>query len=176
VAELNARRMPRHVDLGQPLATTMASPLSNYANWIADGRKNPHGLRVVMGYYLPTWQRGAVWTEAQQIAFMESAWRGIPLGTYTYNLIHDLGPLDLLLIDGQQRMTAIERYITDQFPVLGWRWSEVTEVDRRVFDMSTLFPCFRYHSTDEAYLRSYYDLMNFGGTAHEPHERATPRD
>lgn len=166
------RLMPKHVDLGQPLATTMANPMQNRKNWIEDGRKNPHDLRVVMGYFLPTWQRGAVWTEAQQVALIESAWRGVPIGTFTYNLTHDYGPLDNLLIDGQQRMTAIERYISDEFPVLGFRWSELTKVDRRVWDMSTMFASYRAHSTDEAYLRSYYDLMNFGGTAHRPEERA----
>ena len=168
----SARVMPRHVDLGQHQATTVSAPIHNWEHWIKAGRPNQHGLRMVMGYALPTWQRGAVWTEAQQVAFLESAWRGIPLGTFTYNSLHTLGPLDNLLIDGQQRMTAIERYLTDQFPVLGYRWSEVTVVDRRFFDFSTLFGSYRCHSEDEPYLRNYYNLMNFGGTAHQPKERA----
>lgn len=69
------------------------------------------GRRTVMGFVLPSWQRGLVWTEAQKIAFIESAWRGVPIGTYTYNEAPIGSPLDYLLIDGQQRMNAIQEYI-----------------------------------------------------------------
>lgn len=172
------RRMPEQVRLGQSLATTMASPMTNRQHWYEEGCPNPHGLRVVMGYFLPEWQRPLVWTTDQQMAFMRSAWLGLPLGTYSLNLHHAGGPLDNLLVDGQQRMNAIEQYMLDQFPVFGWHWSECTEVDRRFFDMSVAFPSYRTETNDEAYLRSYYDLMNFGGTAHTEGQRATlqPRD
>jgi hypothetical protein len=168
----NLRVMPKMVDLGQQLSTTMASPISQWEHWIKDGRPNPHGLRTVMGYFLPSWQRELVWTEAQKVAFIESAWRGIPLGTFTYNVLYDRSPLDDILIDGQQRMNAIECYLTDQFPVFGYKWSEVTVVDRRVFDTQVGFASYRCQSKNEAYLRSYYNLMNFGGVAHKESERA----
>lgn len=167
-----ARLMPKPVDLGHHMATCMASPMMNLAHW-QDGCRSPHGLRTVMGYFLPAWQRGLVWTEAQKISFIESAWKGVPLGTFTYNVVYDEDhPLDNLLIDGQQRMSAIESYISDEFPVLGYRWSELTKLDKRRWDMSVMFPSYRTETRDEAYLRSYYNLMNFGGTAHKLEERA----
>jgi len=153
----------------------MRAPISRFKDWQRDpAGVNPHGLRTVMGYCLPTWQRGLVWTDAQKIAFIESAWRGIHIGTFTYNQT-DMGhPLDNLLIDGQQRMSAIQDYLADRFPVFGWHWSEVTEPDRRSWEMTVVFPSFITDSKDEDYLRSYYDLMNFGGTAHGESERALP--
>jgi len=166
------RLMPEKINLGQQLSTTMASPMTQLKHWIADGKPNPHGLRTVMGFYLPAWQRPLVWTEAQKVSFMESAWRGIPLGTYTVNMLHDRSELDMILIDGQQRMKAIEDYLSDAFPVFGYRWSEVTEIDRRMFDMSVGFASYRCETRDEDYLRGYYNLMNFGGTAHKESERA----
>jgi hypothetical protein len=167
------RLMPERVDLGQQLETTMDMPMMKREQWLKDGQPNPHGLRVVMGYYLPKWQRGLVWTEAQDIAFIQSAWRGLPLGTFSFNMVHDGSELDWILIDGQQRMHAIERYINDEFAVFGYRFSEVTEVDRRIWGMRIMFPSYRCHSKDEAFLRAYYDVMNFGGTPHAGERRAS---
>jgi hypothetical protein len=132
----------------------------------------PYTHRIVMGFCLPTWQRGFVWSEAQKIAFIESAWRGLNLGTYTYNIAPIGHPLDNLLIDGQQRMRAIECYLMDQFPVFGYHWSETTVVDKRMWSMTTVFASYRTDTTDEDYLRNYYNITNFGGTAHTEQERA----
>src|SRR5690349_10331461 len=105
------RRMPDRLNLGKHYASVMAQPMMQLREWRErPGVVNPHGLRTVMGYCLPTWQRGLVWSRAQQIAFIESAWRGLSLGTYTYNQAYG-SPLDNLLIDGQQRMHAIQCYI-----------------------------------------------------------------
>lgn len=170
---MNNRRMPEKLRLGKQVSSTMAAPMGQRRYWIenefADRRDD---LRVVMGYYLPTWQRGLVWTEAQKVAFIESAWLGINLGTFTYNRAALHSPYDNLLIDGQQRMHAIECYLEDQFPVFGYRWSEVTDVDRRAWEWSTGFACYITETEDEAFLRDYYNMTNFGGTAHKEHERA----
>lgn len=169
----DGRRMPRHIDLGQHAMSTMAHAMGRKIEWIAEPDKtNPHGLKTVMGFCLPVWQRPLVWSEAQMISFIESAWLGLNLGTYTYNIAPIGHPLDNLLIDGQQRMTAIERYLADAFPVFGYRWSETTVVDKRIWSMTTIFAQYRTETTDEAVLRDYYNLTNFGGTAHEPTERA----
>lgn len=136
------------------------------------GTGNPLGLRVVMGYFLPTWQRPLVWTEEQKVRLIESAWKGLSIGTYTYNRARLGSPYDNLLIDGQQRLHAIECYLNDEFPVFGYRWSEVTKVDRRVWEMTIHFRSYITETENETYLRDYYNLMNFGGTAHKETERA----
>jgi hypothetical protein len=166
------RQMPRPVQLGQHVASTIATPI-----WHWRERQTPtpnnQGYRTIMGYFLPTWQRGLVWSEAQNIKLIESLWLGLNIGTYSYNRSKVWGgPLDNLLIDGQQRMWAIQQYLEDAFPVFGCRFSEVSMVDRRRFEMTTHFHSYVTDSEDEAYLRSYYDLMNFGGVAHKESERA----
>jgi len=164
------RVMPERMRLGEYLQTTMLSPIHH---WREDKTPNNHGYRTVMGYFMPTWQRGLVWTEAQQVKLIESAWLGLNIGTYTFNRSRNHGgPLDNLLIDGQQRLWAIQRYLSDEFPVFGCKWSEVTDADRRSFEFSRHFSSYITQSDDEEYLRSYYNTMNFGGTAHKEDERA----
>ena len=168
------RVMPDRVDLGKNAMSTMAAPMGRWKEWKENpAEANPFGLRTVMGYNLPTWQRGLVWTPAQKISFIESAWRGINLGTFTYNVAPIGHPLDFILIDGQQRMNAVECYLNDEFQVFGHYWSEVTKVDERIWSMTTIFASYMTETTDEAYLRGYYDMTNFGGTPHKETERAS---
>jgi len=168
------RRMPDRVNLGKQFATSMAHCMGVRRDFVENRYRDRRAHRAVMGFYLPEWQRGLVWTERQKVSFIESAWKGVYLGTYTYNQADIGSPYDHLLIDGQQRMNAIECYLDDHFPVFGWRWSEVTDADRRAWIMSTTFGSYMTETEDEAFLRSYYDLMNFGGTAHRENERAMP--
>ncbi len=168
------RLMPPCLYLGEHAQSTMSFPMLWYRN---AKRGNPEsenifGYREVMGFFLPSWQRGSVWTEGQKIALLESAWKGVNIGTFTYNVAACGSPYDNLLIDGQQRMLALQDYIEDKFPVFGYRYSEVTDVDRRMFEISTHFSSYRTNSEDEQFLREYYNLMNFGGTAHKDDERA----
>ncbi len=167
------RKMPEPVSLGTFYKTPIIAPLANYREWLDAGcQEDPHGRRMVMGYVVPAWQRPLVWCEAQQIRFLESAWRGLGLGTFTYNRVGHGGPLDNLLIDGQQRLWAIQRYVENAFPIFGYHWGEITLADQREFRTSRIFASYETRSTDEAYLRSYYDLMNFGGVAHTEDQRA----
>lgn len=166
--------MPARIYLGEHAQTTMSFPLLSYrsAKNGTPEAKNIFGYREVMGFFLPSWQRQSVWTDSQKIALIESAWRGINIGTFTYNVADIGSPYDNLLIDGQQRMLALQDYVEDKFPVYGYRYSEVTAVDRRVFEFGTHFSSYRTNSEDEQFLRDYYNLMNFGGTAHTEGERA----
>lgn len=141
----------------------------------------------LLGYAIPPFQRAVVWDEERMVRFVESAILGMNLGTWTYNSTMNLGPhrkdasgkevweCDLWLIDGQQRLTALDRYWSDAFPVFGSYWSEVSERDQRRLLMSTHFPAFETQMKDEAQLRDLYDRMNFGGIAHSEDQRALPR-
>lgn len=157
-------RMPQPVELGEYRATTIAHPLMNFRN-------NGYLSESVMGYILPVWQRGIVWDEARSIKFIESLWRGIPVGTFTYNQLYD-SPYDNMLIDGQQRMYSLQRYFEDRFPVFGCFYSETDIIDKRSFEMGTHFHCYVTKTNSEQYLRDYYNLMNFSGVAHKESERA----
>lgn len=136
---------------------------------------NPQGLRTVLGYPLPTWQRGFVWTHQQKVKFIESVWYGYDLGTYTYQKPDTkdgvVDPNSFLLIDGQQRLKAIEDYWNDEFPVFGLYWSEVPKAEQRRF-MQTKFPSYEIDLGSDEELREAYNRMNFGGTPHTEDQRA----
>lgn len=163
--------MPERVNLGRSFTSTMAHCMGQYRDWKA-GKVETHGRRTVMGFVLPDWQRGLVWTEAQKIAFIESAWKGVPIGTYSYNQAALGSDKDYLLIDGQQRMSAIQDYIEGKFPVFGEFYADISQRDERRWGMTTIFASYVTETEDESYLRSYYNLMNFGGVAHKETERA----
>lgn len=52
-------------------------------------------------------------------------------------------------------------------------WSEVAEKDKRRFG-SIVFSRGTICERDGQRLRDFYNVMNYGGVAHEPHERALP--
>lgn len=162
------RLMPEKLELGHNFASCIGEAMLHMED---DDEPNPLGLRKVMGFFLPEWQRGLVWSEDQNIKLIESLWLGVSIGTYTFNRKWG-SEYNNLLIDGQQRLNAIERYLNDCFPVFGYRWSETTKFDKRRFRHTCHFHSFITESDDDAYLRSYYNMMNFGGTAHKESERA----
>jgi len=88
------------------------------------------GERRLGRFILPPFQRPAVWAQAQQIRFLESLWGGLPLGSYVWNRSYD-APTDGWLLDGQQRWGALIAYTADEFPVFGYRYSELSPPERR---------------------------------------------
>lgn len=175
-------RMPPPLYHGQTLSTSIYSliggeSLSYIPN--AFGTRYPEQTRWICGRPLPAWQRPLVWTEAQCVRFVESAWLGLHLGIYVVNgLLYEgeaFDPLSFLVIDGQQRLHALERYVSDAFPVFGCRWSELSAVERRRFEMIP-FGHAQVSVRDERLLRELYDRLNFGGTPHAETDRALPGD
>lgn len=141
--------------------------------------------RWVMGFPLPSFQRQMVWTLEQKIAFIDSARRGVPLGSYTLNVTTKQPEClrtdedgktyyfaNYWLIDGQQRLSALEEFFMNEFPVDGMFWKDLDHTTQRIFLMGVHFPHFETAFTDEASLREMYDQMNFGGTVHREEERA----
>ena len=152
--------IPPKINLGQHYNKTIAC--------IMRGIKKQDGY--VLGFKIPDFQRPLVWTLEQKIKLIESLWVGIAIGSYTVNEFYG-SEYDLIIIDGQQRLNAIESYINDDFKVYDMLYSELTIIDKRRFD-NNLFPRYVTNSDDIEYLKNYYNLMNFGGTAHKESERA----
>ena len=132
--------------------------------------------RQVMGFKLPEWQRPAVWSDEQSERFIESVFLGVGLGTYMVNLSMKNSMVDLVLVDGQQRMRAIERYLASEFAVRGedgnkYVWGELTDAEQaHFFRMPFAWNESSYHT--EAEVREAYNRHNFGGVAHDPSQRA----
>lgn len=153
-------------------------------------REYPWANRFVMGLPLAPWQREFKWSDEQSRRFIHSAWTGVHLGTYVVTDLElrqegngfrgiEFLPLSNCVIDGQQRLKALEMYLTDQLAVPDsdgtlTLWSEVDARDRRRFQ-NTIFSRGMIRERDEMKLRRAYDLMNFGGTPHLESERAMPQ-
>lgn len=145
----------------------------------------PWANRFVMGLPLPPWQRDFVWTEAQCRRFITSAWTGVSLGQYTLTEF-DLARGDDVryvrltncVMDGQQRLRALELYFSDALEVedadgILTKWSDLVLQEQRWF-ANRIFDRGIVRESDETKLRQYYDAWNFGGTPHQEHERAIP--
>lgn len=119
---------------------------------------------------LPKFQRPFVWTLEQQIRFIESMWQGLDIGRFCYTQDVDHPEFDHLLIDGQQRMTTIFKYIRDEFKVFGLYYSEVHWRDISRFAhtaMPTVVIVNKQHAVlNEEKLLELYNRMNYGGTNH----------
>ncbi|MCZ7860682.1 DUF262 domain-containing protein [Agrobacterium salinitolerans] len=155
-----------------------------YRNISDEGRNG----EWIMGFSIPPFQRDHVWTQEQEIAFVNSARRRLHLGTYTFNITAGMKEArrvdengreyyfaDLWLLDGMQRLTALQRFFDNEFPVAGSYWSDVSEENRRFFLSDVHFASYETNLVDEAVMREMYDAMNFGGTAHREEERAVSR-
>lgn len=153
--------IPDPIDLGQ-LAMT---PIS-----LATYRQAPHaadGERTVLGFIIPPWQPAPRWSDDQRISFIESIWRGTPLTPYSFVAYNVLG-YGNYLIDGVERMTALDAYVSDRLPVWGGYYSDASDRQRRLFDM-TIWPSFAIKSSNDslllrkrgqAFLEEYRALVN----------------
>ena len=123
----------------------------------------------------PDFQRSHVWTEAQQIAFIEYGLMGGESGmlitTNCPGWMGDFrGPYEL--VDGLQRITAVRRFLHDEIPAFGHRLSEYKDqlaisharFEWRVFDLP-----------NRAEVLRLYLLINSGGVVHSPEEIARVR-
>lgn len=184
-------KMPRPVVTPSVSPSLMSGLLLELDEFDPDraAREYPWAERFVMGLPLAPWQRPLKWSTAQCERFITSAWTGVYLGNYlvtSAELRSEDGvfrgieylPLSNCVIDGQQRLKALELYVTDQLAVSDADgrlalWSDVDVVDKRRF-RNTVFSRGEIKERDEYELRRLYDLLNFGGVAHEEHERALP--
>lgn len=153
-------------------------------------REYPWASRFVMGLPLAPWQREFKWSDDHARRFIHSAWTGVHLGTYVVTDLElrrevddfrgiEFLPLSNCVIDGQQRLMALELYLTDRLAVPDSEgtltlWSEVDARDRRRFQ-NTIFSRGIIRERDETKLRELYDVMNFGGVPHLDSERAIPQ-
>lgn len=132
--------------------------------------------RRVLGYKLPQWQRPTAWDDNQCVQFLESIWLGVGLGTYMVNMSAKPGEADIVLLDGQQRLRAIERYWNDELAVTGedsnaYFWTQLTDTEKAQF-LRIPFPWILTAYKSDAELKAAYNRHNFGGVAHTADQRA----
>lgn len=125
----------------------------------------------------PEFQRGHVWTEEQQIAWLEYHLRGGKSGNTIYlnnpfwNTIRKPKQgeySDYVCVDGLQRITAAKRFIHNEIKVFGSYFDEY-EDKLRLVNGNTLILNVNDLKSEKEVLRWYVD-MNAGGTPHTDEE------
>ena len=142
------------------------------------------GQTKIGRFFLAPFQRPAVWTKDQKVRLVESMLLGISIGSIVVvdalnmkmqnpNLF---AKTDRWLIDGQQRLTAIQDYLKDDLTVFEGtecehKFSDLNEIElRKIYQIN--ISVIRIHTIDEQLCRVIYDRLNFGGTPHTENQRA----
>ena len=130
-----------------------------------------------MGLQLnPDFQRGHVWTEEQQIAWLEYHFRGGKSGNTIYlnnpfwhsaRESKDAEYKDYVCVDGLQRITAAQKFIHNEIKVFGSYYNEFEDGMRVLPQMMILNV--NDLKTEKEVLQWYVD-MNAGGTPHTNEE------
>ena len=167
-------KMPEVIDLGTLNQSTIYSLDTNiyrFRNVGGGSQLTDKAERYVCGYPIPDIQRRVVWDIDKQIKFIESAWKGLPLGTYTIHEIdlHHCGTPKRFsgwLIDGQQRLTSIQNYFDDVFPIFGAYWSELEDNYKNKFT-GIKFSVYRAELWDINLIKELYEILSYGGVNHD---------
>jgi hypothetical protein len=119
----------------------------------------------------PDFQRGHVWSESQQVAFVEFKIKGGMSGSYIY--FNHPGWMrsykgDFVLVDGLQRLTAVLRFLDNEIPAFGVLFSEFEDKPNYVGACSFRFAINNLQTRAEV-LKWYLEL-NAGGTPHSERE------
>lgn len=118
----------------------------------------------------PDFQRAHVWTEAQQIAFVEYGLRGGRSGMNIHlNCVGWMGNFKgpYVLVDGKQRLNAVLRFLRSEIPAFGVLSKDYED------KLSLTGPRFRWCVNDlktRAEVLTWYLEMNTGGTPHTADE------
>lgn len=122
----------------------------------------------------PDFQRGHVWTEEQQIKFVEFALKQPQSGLEIYfNHPGWMGSFkgDFVLVDGKQRLEAARRWLNNEIPAFGEYRKQYVGYDKPGFIPWDI--CFYFNIAKEptraAVLQWYLDF-NAGGTPHSKEE------
>lgn len=126
------------------------------------------GLQLV-----PDFQRGHVWTEQQQINYIEFILRGGKTGRdFYFNHPQWMGSfkegrMGFVCVDGLQRITALMRFVHNEIKAFGYYCSEYEDGLRQATGRFTV------HINDlktQREVLQWYLEMNSGGTPHSPEE------
>ena len=123
-------------------------------------------------FVIPPFQRGLVWTQEQNVRFIESIWLELPIGSWAIN--RSIGsPCDNWLIDGQQRWNAIHTYVAGDFPVFGYRYPDLSRTEQFRFGQKQ-FTCLETELDDPAVLEEIFNRLAYGGTPNAPSQAEPP--
>lgn len=117
---------------------------------------------------LPRFQRGHVWTEEQQRAYVANMLHGCEVArTIIFNRLTDdyvqAPEGTMVIVDGLQRLEAVRKFMRDELVVFGKRRSEFKGVLRMT---NARFKVRITNLPTEAAVIRFYLALNAGGTPH----------
>lgn len=119
---------------------------------------------------IPDFQRGHVWTEEQQIAYVEFFLKGGKSGRDFY---YNLNDKEYVCVDGLQRTTALTRFVDNEIKVFGQYFDEF-EFNKYVAQylprVEFTVNIYRNNLNDKKEILEWYVDMNSGGTPHSKDE------
>lgn len=130
----------------------------------------------------PDFQRGHVWSQEKQIAFIEAILRGTAPLVIRFNSpgwtghrnpgsVQGLNPGSIQCVDGLQRLTAMREFVAGKFPVFGQY--HMADLEGTAFALSRLNKTWTmevYDIPTRAELLQFYLDLNTGGVVHSPEE------
>jgi len=141
--------------------------LRHLISWIEE-EKVQNGLQLN-----PDFQRGHVWSEDQQIKYIEYFLSGGKSGRTLYfnypswQKHSDTEYNDFVCVDGLQRITSIQRFMNNEIKVFGSYFNEFEGIMRDV--TTTVIVNINEIQTKAGVLKWYIE-MNSGGTIHTDEE------
>ena len=140
-----------------------------YLEGTLDRWVNERGVGMAKLDLDPEFQRAHVWTEPQQIAYVEYALKGGTSGKEIYLnctgwMRNWEGPF--ILVDGKQRLEAVRKFLRNELPVFGGH--TYSQIEGRLPHTASLY----ININDLPYkdVLQWYLEMNTGGTPHTPAE------
>lgn len=131
----------------------------------------------------PDFQRGHVWDQARQTAYVENFLRGQAPALFKFNspgigsisreIQGDLGTHDMVCVDGLQRLTALREFMANRLPVFGGLTAK--DLDDTVFATNRINQTFEVEVFAFPWkheLLDYYVSLNAGGVVHSEEEIA----
>lgn len=118
----------------------------------------------------PDFQRGHVWTEEQQIAYVEFFLKGGKSGRdFYFNLNDD----EYVCVDGLQRTTSLMRFVNNEIKVFGQYFDEF-DFDKFLVEYQAraefAINIYRNNLSSKKEILEWYVDMNSGGTPHSKEE------
>ena len=138
------------------------TPLKYLSDKIADWTENL-GLDLDVDF-----QRGHVWTEDQQVKFVEFIIRGGKTTPFLFNHPNWMGSFkgEFVVVDGKQRLTALLKFLNGELKVFGGFIDEFENLQLNTFDISFWINDLK---TRKEVLQWYLEL-NSAGTPHTKDE------
>jgi len=123
----------------------------------------------------PDFQRSHVWTEEQQIRFMEflvrnpndSKAKSLFFNCRNWRIDYEEENGNVIyLVDGLQRLTAIKRFLNNEIPIYGYYYKEF---DSNLF-IRRIYLDIYFNTLNRKEMLQWYIDLNSGGTVHTADE------